>query len=508
MYVFQINTDNLPYEKVGKNEPVCIADEVPFEIPESWEWVRLKNCCIDIFSGKSPKYVKSETAFHIIGQAANQNTGLDFSQCKYTDADFWNSMDEKYFLKKYDVLLNTLGNGTLGRSGIVTDLPYPTLTDGHLFIFRTNEEVVGWYLYLYLQYRKPEIEKSANGSTNQTFLNLTKTMEWLVPLPSKDEQIRIVEKYKSLTPILEAYSRAYNNCIRLNDTFPELLKKSILQEAVQGKLVPQDPTDEPASVLLERIRAEKEQLIKDGKIKKDKHESVIFRRDNSHYEKRGSEEVCIDEELPFDIPSSWEWCRIGSLFQVNPRNDISDDTDVGFIPMALIKDGFRNEHTFEERKWKNIKSGFTHFADGDIVVAKITPCFQNRKSAIISQLPSGIGAGTTELHVLRDVTSMLFMPYFLLICKTNDFIENGVKNFSGTAGQQRVGKDYISNYFIPIPPINEQVRIVDTLAHFIHKHKAVVFVVIAVTADFLVQLLRLFHLHKIITEAADKRKGA
>ena len=169
--------------------------------------------------------------------------------------------------------------------------------------------------------------------------------------------LRIIEKLKTVLPIAAEYSSMEQDVYKLNTTFPDLLKKSILQEAVQGKLVSQDPNDEPASVLLERIRAEKQRLIKEGKIKKDKHESVIFRRDNSHYEKRGSEEVCIDEELPFDIPSSWEWCRIGSLFQVNPRNDISDDTDVGFIPMALIKDGFRNEHTFEERKWKNIKSG-------------------------------------------------------------------------------------------------------------------------------------------------------
>ena len=262
--------------------------------------------------------------------------------------------------------------------------------------------------------------------------------------------------------MLTEYTGKENSLNVLQNTFPDALKKSILQWAVQGKLIPQDPADEPASVLLERIRAEKEQLIKAGKIKRDKHESVIFRRDNSHYEKRGSEEVCIDDEIPFEIPNSWEWCRIGSLFQINPRNNINDDTDAGFIPMALIKDGFKNEHCFETRKWKDIKSGFTHFSNNDIVFAKITPCFQNRKSAIISNLPNGFGAGTTELHVLRDVTSLLYMPYILLFLKTNDFIENGVKNFSGTAGQQRIGKEFIANYLIPIPPLNEQKRIVDS----------------------------------------------
>ena len=455
--------DNLPYEKVGNNEPVCIADEVPFDIPDSWEWVRIKNCCMDIFSGKSPKYEKSETEFHIIGQAANQNAGIDYSQCKYTNIEFWETMDEKYFLKEYDVLLNTLGNGTLGRSGIVTELPYPVLTDGHMFVFRTTSEIMSWYIFLYLQYRKNEIEKSANGSTNQTFLNLSKTIEWLVPLPPIDEQFRIIAKYKTILPIIDKYSKSYESCQKLNSLFPELLKKSVLREAVQGKLVPQDSNDEPASVLLERIRAEKQALVKAGKIKKDKNESVIFRRDNSHYEKRGSEEVCIDDEIPFEIPDTWEWCRIGSLLQVNPRNNLSDDTDAGFVPMVLIKDGFNNEHSFEERKWGKIKSGFTHFANNDVIVAKITPCFQNRKSAVIANLPNGIGAGTTELHVLRDVTSQLCMQYILLLFKTNEFIKNGVKNFSGTAGQQRIGKDFISNYLIPLPPVKEQQRIVNSV---------------------------------------------
>ena len=130
------------------------------------------------------------------------------------------------------------------------------------------------------------------------------------------------------------------------------------------------------------------------------------------------------------------------------------------MPMPLLKDGFNNSHTYEKRLWKDVKSGFTHFANDDIVIAKITPCFQNRKSAVIHGLPSGYGAGTTELYVLRDYTKTLYMPYFLMICKTHAFIQNGMKSFSGTAGQQRVGKDFIFNYLVPLPPVNEQKRIV------------------------------------------------
>ena len=462
MYVFQINTDNLPYEKVGKNEPVCIADEVPFDIPDTWEWVRFCNV-VNYSMGKTPprkEDVYWKNPVHSWVSIADMVADGHIIKTKEAVNDYAANVSFKGKKSLAGTLLMSF-KLTVGKVSILDIDAFHNEAIISIYPFVDDDKIMTSYLFtvLPLMSQLGETKTAIKGNT----LNSESLDNLWIPLPPLNEQDRICKRIKELNPVLSNYSEIEQEVELLNKYFPEQLKKSILQEAVQGKLVPQDPNDEPASVLLERIRAEKQRLIKEGKIKKDKHESVIFRRDNSHYEKRGSEEVCIDEELPFDIPSSWEWCRIGSLFQVNPRNDISDDTDVGFIPMALIKDGFRNEHTFEERKWKNIKSGFTHFADGDIVVAKITPCFQNRKSAIISQLPSGIGAGTTELHVIRDVTSMLFMPYFLLIFKTNDFIENGVKNFSGTAGQQRIGKDYISDYLVPIPPINEQVRIVDTV---------------------------------------------
>jgi type I restriction-modification system, S subunit len=281
----------------------------------------------------------------------------------------------------------------------------------------------------------------------------------LFPLPPLNEQRRIAEHLKIIEPFIDKYAEAEGKLNALNAIFPDQLKKSILHLAVQGKLVPQDPSDEPASILLDRIRIEKERLIREGKIKRDKNESVIFRRDNSHYEKLGSTERCIDDEIPFEIPDSWEWCRMSSILSINPRNQLSDDTIVGFMPMPLLEDGFNNRHTFEERQWKDIRAGFTHFKDNDVVVDKITPCFQNRKSAVISGLPNGYGAGTTELHVLCDETHNLYMPYILLICKTHAFITGGIAAFTGTAGQQRVGKDYIAKYLVLLPPLQEQIRI-------------------------------------------------
>ena len=243
------------------------------------------------------------------------------------------------------------------------------------------------------------------------------------------------------------------------------LKNSILQWAIQGKLVPQDPNDEPASVLLERIMEEKARLVKEKKIKKDKNESIIYRgEDNSYYEKFLATGVvkCIDEEIPFEIPSSWEWTRISSIFQLNPRVEANDNMLAAFIPMEAISAVYGSDYHYYERKWKEIKSGFTQFADGDIAFAKITPCFQNRKSAVFSNLPNGIGAGTTELKVLRPYGETINRFYTLYFLESPYFIDEAT--FKGTANQQRIVVGYLENKLFPLPPIEEQCRIAGKIA--------------------------------------------
>ena len=456
--------DNLPYEKIGKNEPVCIADEVPFDIPESWEWVRLGNIG-DWGSGATPNRTTPE---YYNGNIPWLKTG-DLNDNYITDIP---ETITELALAKTSVRLNPIGSvliamygATIGKLGI---LKIPATTNQACCACVPFTDIYNEFLFYFLMSQKVAFVKRGEGGA-QPNISKEKIVSTLMPLPPVAEQKRIVEKLRILQPYIDYYAVLEKSDIKLTQSFPEKLKKSILQYAVQGKLVPQDPADEPASVLLERIRAEKEQLIKEGKIKRDKHESVIFRRDNSYYEISGKNEVCIDDQIPFDVPESWEWTRTGSLFQVNPRNRLPDDLDAGFMPMPLLSDGFGNHHDFQIRKWKEIKTGFTHFADGDIVIAKITPCFQNRKSAVISGLPNGFGAGTTELHVLRDHTKKLFMPYCLLIYKTHAFIEKGIKNFSGTAGQQRIGKELISDYLIPIPPLEEQKRIVSAVESIFKK---------------------------------------
>ena len=229
------------------------------------------------------------------------------------------------------------------------------------------------------------------------------------------------------------------------------LRQKILDLAIHGKLVPQDPNDEPAFVLLEHIRAEKERLIKEGKIKRSKKSAS----DTPHYENR---QVGEANEVPFEIPENWEWCNVSDIFELNPKNNVPDDTQSGFIPMACVDDGFGYAHSFETRPWGEIRKGYSHFQNGDIGIAKISPCFENRKSTIFYDLPNGIGAGTTELTVLRG--HCVNIEFYLYLFQSEWYIFEGTKEFKGVVGQQRVNKEIFTTLLIPLPPIEEQNRIV------------------------------------------------
>ena len=167
---------------------------------------------------------------------------------------------------------------------------------------------------------------------------------------------------------------------------------------------------------------------------------------------------CIDEEIPFEIPQGWEWCRVSSLFQINPKVVAEDNTSAAFIPMEAISAGYGSEFRYYEKKWGEIKSGYTAFADNDIAFAKITPCFQNRKSAIFEGLPNGIGAGTTELKILRTYGETINRWFVLYFLESPYFIDEAT--FKGTANQQRIIVGYLENKLFPLPPLAEQERIV------------------------------------------------
>lgn len=220
------------------------------------------------------------------------------------------------------------------------------------------------------------------------------------------------------------------------------LRGMILDLALQGKLGTQDPKDEPASGLLEKILIKKESLIKEKRIRKTK------------------EPVFTEDTPSHNIPSTWVWTNLYSIGEIGPRNDISDEEVAGFIPMPLISETYGVAVEHEPRIWKEIKSGFTHFAEGDVALAKITPCYQNGKSCVMRGLPNGVGAGTTELHIFRPIDGLVNPAYVLVYLKSPNFIQGGIPKMTGTAGQKRVTRDYFAGNHFPLPPLEEQKRIV------------------------------------------------
>lgn len=244
----------------------------------------------------------------------------------------------------------------------------------------------------------------------------------LIPLPPLAEQKRIVNEIQRLFSIIDIVEGGKDNL----QVAIQQAKSKILDLAIHGKLVPQDPNDEPAAELLKRINPKAEITC-----------------DNPRYEK---------------LPDTWVWTTVRDVFNINPKNKAETTLTAGFVPMTNICDGFNNQFIYETKEWGKIKSGFTHFTDGDIAVAKISPCLENRKSVVMHNLPNGIGAGTTELHVFRPLcVDTLYGLYFF---KSDYFISNCVGTFNGVVGQQRVGKSIVEGIRFPLPPLSEQHRIV------------------------------------------------
>ena len=291
----------------------------------------------------------------------------------------------------------------------------------------------------------------------ETMVNL------LVPIPPVAEQIRILEKIREVEPCVDSYALAYQQSECLNNAFPDALKKSILQQAVQGKLVPQDPSDEPAAILLERIHKEKEQLIKTGKIKRDKHESIIFRRDNSHYEKLDGIERCIDEEIPFEIPENWAWTRIRNICEAivdcphSTPKYYTEDTGYYSIDTTCIEsDGrlsglrYTDQHAYEERTTRLIpkENDIVYTREGSIGRAALLPHIDNLC----------LGQRVMLLRLSAFTDNRLYQ-YVLMSPLVLDAITSKIRGI----GAKHINVSDVCNALIPVPPIAEQHRIVTAL---------------------------------------------
>ena len=429
-----------------------LADEVPFDIPDSWEWVRVRNCT-ELFNGRAFK--PSDWTVMGLPIVRIQNLNDEKAPFNYYDK----SVDEDVHLYGGELLFAWSGTpGTSFGAHIWRD--QEAVLNQHIFklLFDENALFKPYYMYA-LNQCVGSLIKAAHGSAGLQHVTRGVFESTLIPLPPFAEQIRIVEKLNVLFPIVDHYSSAYDNLNNLQSAFPEALKKSILQEAVQGKLVPQDPSDEPAAVLLERIRAEKQRLIKEGKIKKDKHESVIFRRDNSHYEKRGSEEVCIDEEIPFEIPENWAWARLSSfgVFSSGKTPSMSNPQFWnGNIPWVTSKDMKRPVITDSEMHISELAaSSMQLYPAGTLllvarsgILKRLLPLCKLGIDSTINQDIKAFSLYDIELSEWMFYGIKAFEPYILKeLVKSVTTVES-------------LKFDEFSAMLIPVPPLSEQRRII------------------------------------------------
>ena len=466
----------MPYEKVGKNEPVCIADEVPFEIPESWEWVRLKNLVKkEIKRGKSPKYTVSSN-IQVFAQKCNVKAGgIDMTLAKYLDDTVFPKYPEEECMRDSDIVINSTGNGTLGRIGMFHDSDRINenviVPDSHVTVIRASEFLSADYIFYVLNYYQPYLEKSCSGSTNQTELKPAVISELFIPVPPVSEQIRIITKLIEALILSKKYGEKEILLQKYNQDFPEQLTKSIFQYAVQGKLVPQNSTDEPASLLLERIRAEKQRLIKEGKIKKDKHESVIFRRDNSHYEKLDGIERCIDDEIPFEIPDTWEWIRFGQLYSLT-NGTASRGSKAGTNrPVLRLADLSNN--TVDISNIRNIcltdKEFLSHTIQIDDLIFIRVNGSKDRVASAFRYTHNKRISFCDHLFCGHKCSSLINADYIMFIFNCPSTRKQLTPEIKTTAGQNTISQTSMAKILLPLPPLSEQIRIVDEVYSIITK---------------------------------------
>ena len=434
--IFRGASRTLPYtfcEQIGK-EIRDISDEIPFEISESWEWVRLG--IISTYNQTKKKINAKDADISIWGLDLEDIEKGGRLLVKKTVGER-KAIGDKTVFEKGDILYSKLRPYLLkilvaSDGGICTPEIVP---------FTVYGGISAGYIVNFL--KSPYVDGIVNGETYGMKMPRVGTdtiISLLTPLPPLAEQKRIVAKIEELLPYIEKYEQAETKLTALNKSFLEMLKKSILQEAVQGKLVPQNPDDEPASILLERIRAEKQELIKQGKIKKSKHESIIVTRDKIPYEIIDGKEHCIADEVPFEIPESWEWCRVGSIFTLQAGKNISanqivEDLVEGLYPcfggngIRGYVPSFNREGNYPIIGRQGALCGNINLANGQFYATEHAVCVKTFAN-----------------------TDVLWCCYFLTALNLNQY--------ATATAQPGLAVANINEVFIPLPPLAEQKRIV------------------------------------------------
>ncbi len=437
--------------KIKKEKPLpeITEDEKPFDIPDSWMWCRLDDVVIKtIKRGKSPTYTaKSNTL--VFAQKCNTKAGhIDLSLAQYLDETKLSKYPEEEFMLDNDIVLNSTGNGTLGRVGIYKNKDNPNgqmvVPDSHVTTIRVNPLACVEFAFYSLKYYQPYMEKLGSGSTNQTELSAGVVKTLLFPLPPLAEQKRIVAKIEELLPYIDRYEQAWSKLEQFNSRFPEDMKKSLLQYAIQGKLVEQRPEEGTAEELFAQIQEEKQRLIKEGKIKKEKPLPEI-----------------TDDEKPFDIPESWKWVRLRDIVEVLGDGihgtPCFDDTGEYFFINGnnlvkgeiVIKSDTKKVSHEEFEKYKKP-------LDEHTILISINGTIGNY--AFYNGEPVILGKSACYFSLINGIDK----EYICRLLNTQHFFDYAVKEATQTT-IKNVSLKSMRMLPVPLPPLAEQKRIVEKL---------------------------------------------
>ena len=413
---------------------------MPFDIPKNWVWCRLENILI-LVSGQDltpEKYNTTTDGIPYITGASN----IDNNENVILNR--WTTKPVSIAIK--DDLLITC-KGTIGKMAFLQENKVHIARQ--IMAIRPIFECDMRYIKIVLENLIFHLNSTAKSMIPGISRN--DVLKLLLPFPPLAEQKRIVAKIEELEPLIEKYTKAETELNKLNTNFPNQLKKSILQYAIQGKLLPQNPEDEPANILIEKIRAEKQKLIKEKKIKKEKNESIIFTRDKSHYEEIKGIERCIDDEIPFEIPDNWAWCRLDNILILVSGQDLTPEkynTTTDGIPYITGASNIDNNENVILNRWTT-KPVSIAIKDDLLITCKGTI----GKMAFLQE---------NKVHIARQI--MAIRPIFECDMRYIKIVlENLIFHLNSTAKSMIPGisRNDVLKLLLPFPPLAEQKRIVE-----------------------------------------------
>ena len=465
------------YEKMlATGEVKCIDEEIPFEIPSSWSWARLLNVSIYIQRGKSPKYSPIKK-YPVVAQKCNQWAGFSIDKAQFIEPESLSKYAIERILQDEDLMWNSTGLGTLGRMAVYYAKlnPYElAVADSHVTVIRLFKPFVSplfFYFYFVSPTVQSVIEDKSDGSTKQKELSTTTVCNYLVPIPPRNEQTRIISKVTSLLPVIEKYGTQQEKLENLNRTINEQIKKSVLQEAIQGTLVPQIAEEGTAQKLLEQIKAEKQKLVKEGKLKKSAlNDSVIFRGDdNKYWEKSEDGAICIDEEIPFEIPSNWAWVRLDDICSFIHRGKSPKYSPIKKYPVVAQKCNQWTGFSIEKAKFIEPKSitsyNDEYFLEDKDLMWNSTGLGTLGRMAIYYTLlnPYELAVADSHVTVIRPYKTYIVSEYLYYYFASNT-VQSVIEDKSdGSTKQKELATKTVKSYLVPLPPFAEQLRIVQKI---------------------------------------------